>query len=211
MEYESLAIILTENCNAHCKMCCDSRGEVRGKTLTINEIDLILSQVEKYPSINTIGITGGEPMLYPNLCEYIINYNYKKDMMFTIKTNGFWGNNKEKAQAFLERNHNKISKISFSYDEFHKEFIDIENIKNLITLCADYKISTDVVGCFSRVGMQPGDILNLLGEQAYLTQFVYQPILKTGRALNLNLKDDEFVNILDVDKHDIKCLIYERT
>ena len=45
--------------------------------------------VEKYPSINTIGITGGEPMLYPNLCEYIINYDYKKDMMFTIKTNGF--------------------------------------------------------------------------------------------------------------------------
>ena len=34
MEFSHLAILLTENCNAHCKMCCDSRGigncETRG-------------------------------------------------------------------------------------------------------------------------------------------------------------------------------------
>ena len=24
MEFSHLAILLTENCNAHCKMCCDS-------------------------------------------------------------------------------------------------------------------------------------------------------------------------------------------
>jgi len=207
MEYNYLAIILTENCNACCKMCCDSRGIVRGKTLNFTEINTILSQVKNYSYIDTIGITGGEPMLYPDLCEYIFNYNYDKNMKFTIKTNGFWGKNKEKARLFLEKNHHKISRISFSYDEFHKEFIDIENIKHLIELCSDYKIYTDVVGCFSKVGMQPGDILNLLGEHAYLTKFVYQPILKTGRALDLGLKDEEFVNMLDVDKHDIKCLI----
>ena len=42
MEYNHIAILLTENCNAHCKMCCDSRGEVCGHTLTIAELDVIL-------------------------------------------------------------------------------------------------------------------------------------------------------------------------
>ena len=41
MEFSHLAILLTENCNAHCKMCCDSRGIVRGKTLTERELDKI--------------------------------------------------------------------------------------------------------------------------------------------------------------------------
>lgn len=43
MEFSHLAILLTENCNAHCKMCCDSRGIVRGKTLTERELDKIIN------------------------------------------------------------------------------------------------------------------------------------------------------------------------
>lgn len=41
MEFNNVAILLTENCNARCEMCCDSRGHVVGKTLDIDEIDLI--------------------------------------------------------------------------------------------------------------------------------------------------------------------------
>lgn len=48
MEYNTLAIILTENCNASCKMCCDKRGKVQGKTLSRAELDLILSNLKEY-------------------------------------------------------------------------------------------------------------------------------------------------------------------
>lgn len=60
MEFSHLAILLTENCNAHCKMCCDSRGIVRGKTLTERELDKILNDVKECKQITDIGITGGE-------------------------------------------------------------------------------------------------------------------------------------------------------
>ena len=69
MEFKGCGILLTENCNARCKMCCDSRGLVRGKTLTIEELDLILKNIKECPSIDLIGVTGGEPMLYPDLVE----------------------------------------------------------------------------------------------------------------------------------------------
>lgn len=50
MEFKGCGILLTENCNARCKMCCDSRGLVRGKTLTIEELDLILKNIKECPS-----------------------------------------------------------------------------------------------------------------------------------------------------------------
>ena len=91
MEFKGCGILLTENCNARCKMCCDSRGLVRGKTLTIEELDLILKNIKECPSIDLIGVTGGEPMLYPDLVEHIINFDYGRKVGITIKTNGFWG------------------------------------------------------------------------------------------------------------------------
>lgn len=208
MEYDHIAILLTENCNARCKMCCDSRGEVRGHTLSIDELNIILKQIKDYPFAKTVGITGGEPMLYPELCQYIMNYDFGRKMEFTIKTNGFWGNNIERARDFLKKYSKKISNISFSYDEFHKEFIDINNLKSLISLCLDYKIKTDVVGCFLANSMQPGDILNEFGKYAYLTEFFYQPVVETGGAKKI--EGAEFVKLLDAENHELKCLVTAR-
>lgn len=205
MEYNHIAILLTENCNARCRMCCDCRGEVKGHTLTTEELDIILKQINDYPFAETVGITGGEPMLYPELCEYIMNYNFKRKMRFTIKTNGFWGNNTAKARVFLEKYSKKISKISFSYDEFHKEFIDLNFIKKIIDLCLNYKIKTDIVGCFLKNGMQPGDVLNELGQYAYLTDFYYQPVIQTGAAKKL--EEAEFVKVFDTQKDELRCLV----
>lgn len=194
-EYNYIAILLTENCNARCKMCCDSRGEVKGHTLTIKELDIILGEIKINKYIETIGITGGEPMLYIDLIAYIFDYNYGRNIEFTIKTNGFWGKSSDKYKQFLKRYASIIQNISFSYDEFHKEFIDIENIKESIKLCSELKINTDIVACFLKNNMQPGDILNELGECAYLTRFLYQPVINTGTAKKL-LDEKKFSKII---------------
>ena len=103
MEYNSCVILLTENCNAKCKMCCDSRGRVIGKTLSKEELKLILDNIKECETIDVVGITGGEPMLYPELIEYIFNYDYGRNVGLTIKTPGFWGCDKDKAKTLLCR------------------------------------------------------------------------------------------------------------
>lgn len=204
MEYSSCGILLTENCNAKCKMCCDSRGHVRGKTLSIHELDLILHNIKECPSINRVGITGGEPMLYPDLVEHIINYDYGRKVAITIKTNGFWGGNKEKTRSFIKKWKNHLSNISFSYDEFHKEFIDLKYILNIVDIANEFKVHTDIVGCFLKTGMQPGDVLNELKEFAYKTEFVYQPVINTGAASLFD--ESELLKILNVEEHGVYCL-----
>lgn len=151
MEFKGCGILLTENCNARCKMCCDSRGLVRGKTLTIEELDLILKNIKECPSIDLIGVTGGEPMLYPDLVEHIINFDYGRKVGITIKTNGFWGKDINKARNFIERNKSKIKMISFSYDQFHKEFIDLQNILNIVDIANDLEVSTEIDSILQRL------------------------------------------------------------
>lgn len=210
MEYKGCGILLTENCNAKCKMCCDSRGLVRGKTLTMEELDVILTNIKECPSINLIGVTGGEPMLYPELVDHIINFDYGRKVGVTIKTNGFWGKNISKAKAFIERNKENLKMISFSYDEFHKEFIDLQSILNIIDIADDLEVSTEIVGCFLKDGMQPGDIINELGEYAYKTTYAYQPVINTGSAELFS--ESQFMKLLNLDKHEARCIgLLDRT
>ena len=204
MEFNDIAILLTENCNARCKMCCDSRGLVKGKTLSIDELDIILHNISQCNEIDVIGITGGEPMLYPKLIKYITDYDYGRKVSVTIKTNGFWGYNRSKAEDFIKENKNKVSFISLSYDGFHKEFIPIESIRNIIELCAQYGINTDVVGCFLNDGIQPGDILNELGDSGYYTKFCYQPVIQTGSAKHF--EEEKLVKLLNTEKIEIRCI-----
>lgn len=204
MEFDSCGILLTENCNARCRMCYDSRGIVKGKTLSIEELERILFCVKECECITTVGMTGGEPMLYPDLIRYILNYDFGRNMRFTIKTNGFWGKDQKEARIFMEQYGDRLKNISFSFDEFHKEYIDIENIKNIIRIADDLEINTEVLGCFLKNGMKPGDVLNELGDCAYLTNFAYQPVIRTGRANQF--RDFELIQMVDLRKHKAKCI-----
>ena len=203
MEYEKVGILLTENCNASCRMCCDSRGIVSGKTVFEQELDLILERIRAVDSISTIGITGGEPLLYPELVEHILNYDFGRHMSFTIKTNGFWGRNINKCESFISQNHRKLADISMSYDSFHREFIPVRCFQNIIMTAKNYGVHTEVVGCFLKNGMKPGDILNELEETAYYTDFYYQPVIRTGRACEL--KEYEWITPLKTEETEIHC------
>ena len=54
-----------------------------------NELLLTLENIKSVDSIKRIGITGGEPMLYPKLVDIILEFDYGRDIDFSIKSNGF--------------------------------------------------------------------------------------------------------------------------
>jgi len=204
MEFKNIALLITENCNARCKMCCDSRGEVCGKTVSSAELDFILNNIKGASEIESVGITGGEPMLYPEIVERILNYDFGRSMSITLKTNGFWGKNIVKTESFIQDNKDKLSYISLSYDAFHKEFIHVDYLINIIKIAAKYGVHTEVVGCFLKNGAKPGDILNDFGEAAYYTDFCYQPVIKTGSACCF--ENSELIKLLSTDDIDIRCV-----
>lgn len=203
MEFKNVGFLITEDCNAKCKMCCDSRGLVQGKTVNEADLNIVLSNIKDCVKIESIGITGGEPMLYKDIVKRILLYDYDRVMITSIKTNGSWGKDIESARDLLKEVSGKLHQLSFSYDEFHKEYININYIKNLLDIAFDLRLNTEIVGCFLKEGYSPSEMISDFDNYAYLTNFLFQPVIKTGSADFF--EDKQFIKLLDTSKHDVFC------
>ena len=110
MVFDSVGLVLTDDCNARCKMCCAGKPELQEQhhTLTHQELTAVLSQIKEVRSITYVGITGGEPMMHPDLVQAVCDYDFGRPMRISLKTNGFWGRDPKKASSFLTRNSQRI-------------------------------------------------------------------------------------------------------
>jgi sulfatase maturation enzyme AslB (radical SAM superfamily) len=85
---EPVALNLTHLCNLHCKHCNQVVGKSNYKFLTKEQYQIIAKGLRKV-KFKSLGLTGGEPLLHPDLSWIIKNIKTdfpKKDL--TIVTNG---------------------------------------------------------------------------------------------------------------------------
>lgn len=205
MVFNNIGLVLTDCCNARCEMCCSGRDDFKEhrRTASTDDLDLILNQIRDCDEIEVIGVTGGEPMLFQGLVQHICDFDFGRKVKVSLKTNGFWGADKQRAEDFVSRNAGVLSHISFSYDEFHRRYISLRSIENIIDIATNHSITTDIVGCFFADSVKPGDILNELGDYAYKTKFEYQPVFRTGLAADFD--ESRFVHLFDVGKDHLPC------
>ena len=94
-----LAIEITRKCNKHCLFC--ARGDAQEVDITREIIDKTLSEV-KGCFINTLRISGGEPLLKPDMICYLLNQIIEKHIFVNdvvIFTNGHVTGNSELANC----------------------------------------------------------------------------------------------------------------
>jgi hypothetical protein len=87
-------------------------------------------------------ITGGEPMLYPDLVEKIISecsrLSFPEIWLFT---NGFWAHDMPNAYATVERLKSLgLTKVYTSIDFFHQSCVPIEFVKNAIGASLEFSL-----------------------------------------------------------------------
>lgn len=84
----SLYIVLTHKCNAHCKFCEFTHGEVG---VDIEEFTKVLDKLLKICYITTIHFTGGEPTTEFEKLKELLRIIKTKDRLITtsINTNGY--------------------------------------------------------------------------------------------------------------------------
>jgi hypothetical protein len=76
-----------------------------------------------------VSLSGGEPTLELDLCNQVVGLCKKNNIVTTLITNGWWGNNKEIIRHIKNM---PLNYILVSVDKYHQKFIDISIIKNLI-------------------------------------------------------------------------------
>lgn len=85
MNPKILFIRATEKCNANCFMC-NFASSREGHTLSIDEMRKLINDISKY-DYKMIRFTGGEPLMNPNLKDFICMLK-KENYLVSIITNG---------------------------------------------------------------------------------------------------------------------------
>jgi hypothetical protein len=94
----------------------------------------------------TVCITGGEPMLYPDLVRKVISecscLSFPEIWLFT---NGFWAHDEPNTYATVEKLRSLgLTKMSTSADFFHQSFVPIKSVKNLIEASLEFSLGVCV-------------------------------------------------------------------
>lgn len=132
----ALTFEVTRKCNLNCMHCfC---GEPEDLNLPENVIDKVLDQVER---VKRIALTGGEPMLVPDIVEHIVDKiikNHTKLLAFTCVVNGTimddraisFMNSFNRIATYINDTYreqwggqdygHKVAEIIISVDEYHK-------------------------------------------------------------------------------------------
>jgi len=135
MNMTSLGLHITDKCNAKCVHCAFGCGpEIEG-FMELEEAKQYVADAKRL-DVEIVCITGGEPMLYPNLVEKIISecamHSFPEIWLFT---NGFWASDMNRARSTVERLvHLGLTKIFTSIDFFHQSYVPIESVRNAIAV-----------------------------------------------------------------------------
>lgn len=194
---KSIVLNVDSKCNAMCAHCCFSCGPCTNDRLTDDEIDNILEYISESKDIKEVAITGGEPMLQPKTVKKIISRSHKANKVVTLISNGFWGESFEKADDILsELCEIGLNALTISYDEFHAEYIPVENVKNI--LCAIKKYNVNVaVNMVVDKKHRGTKVIEQLDEALFGVRLTKIPASRVGRSHKILENDLYFFEFQD--------------
>jgi len=151
-------------------------------------------------TINVVGFSGGEPLLYlDEICELSQYITSRGIRAVGVSTNGFWASTVDRTREVLTKLHlSGIRKLNLSADDFHQEFIPIDNLKNILDLAPEFNFTIDVSVMLAKGTSRLLDVLANLGNNtSYITFSEYraQPV---AQVLNNNI--DVIKNKLSIDE-----------
>ena len=130
---KNVSLLITYKCTARCKMCCWSCSPERTEEMSLKDIKQYVDQAREVVSVEQISLTGGEPFIdFEKLLKavaYISTCGFEPKVI----TNCFWATNYEKSEYILNKLvKNGLKSFRVSTDEFHEEFVPLENVCNAL-------------------------------------------------------------------------------
>lgn len=202
--YDVLAFTLTQKCSAQCEICCFESSPTCTMSLDINRVREYINSASKLDYIKTIAFTGGEPFLIYNDLRELIKLASLSGKRVTTITNGYWASNYDlvitKIKELKERG---LNHLSISYDSYHSEYIDVNNIRNILKATMQLGLPTSLA-IVKLKDEKVSEIIDSLDDCLYATNLEIVPCLPVGAAKK-NFKPHQFEKIYESNSQKLRC------
>lgn len=197
----NLYIKLTDYCNAKCEYCSNQSSIPKEENLDLKKLELVIKELSEKNILNRISITGGEPLLFGDRLNLVLNkiFEILPDAFVTMNTNGI---NFEKIYELDSLN--KINGIHISrhhYDDninnkiFGVKTVSKEEIKQLFDKVKNKKLIR--LNCLLIKGL----IENIEQVQKYLELSSEIGVFRAGFVSLMPINEygkDNYINFNDV-------------
>lgn len=137
--------MLTTECNAACRHCGFSCSPRMGKSIDVKEAKALLLDARRYPSLQCVCITGGEPFLRYEELDGLVHFASNLGIWSEVVTNSYWASSYEVAAERLEvLQRNGMRNFVTSFDSFHAEFVEIERVRNAVRAAIDLNMRVTI-------------------------------------------------------------------
>jgi MoaA/NifB/PqqE/SkfB family radical SAM enzyme len=126
-----------------------------------------IDKAAQLQSLEWVSLTGGEPMLYPNLVEGLVAFASERGLRTELVTNCLWATTPEKATCTLRKIRDAgLDVLNVSADDFHQAAIPFERVRHCYEAAKGLDIKTVVMTTLkkgSRINLE--EISRLLGDE----------------------------------------------
>ena len=136
----SFAIHLTYTCPLTCKHCCFSSSPTVKDRLSPDQILALIQSLEGR-GIDLLAFTGGEPFLFGQRLVDFVREGKRYANAVRVVTSAYWANSDEAAQRkIVPLAAAGLDQISISWDDYHEEFVDFQNVKRAFACAKQHGI-----------------------------------------------------------------------
>lgn len=127
----NLYIKITDYCNAKCKFCSNQSSKPGKEKLDLDKLEIVLKELKNKKMLNRISITGGEPLLYIDRLNNILNKVFEviPDARVTINTNGINFSEIKKLDSLSKLEGIHISRHHWD-DKINDQIFGVKTAKN---------------------------------------------------------------------------------
>ena len=141
---EKIIILYTYKCNARCAHCIVEADIEKEEKLEASFVKLIIDRARKAGK-TLVSFSGGEVFLFLEELLELVQYANRLRYYVVANTNGFWARDSQSCYRILhELKKSGLDEICPSGDAFHAPYVPTGNIRNIIKICKDLKITCNI-------------------------------------------------------------------
>lgn len=187
METIGLSLSITHRCNASCRHCGVNGAARTGPVMSPEEAAAHVREAATLPTLRSVAITGGEPMLYPETVRAILVEARQHEIWGELVSNSFFAATPHAAQAALEPLVRLgLRKYVTSLDRFHLEYVPPGCLANAVQAARDLGLDVMVKTLDHGEGaLSQAEIEDCLGPELSGVEFQRFALVRSGRARSM--------------------------